>query len=156
MPRTVDLSDIRRQYPHVPLDVGKIETVLLSADLVNGKLAAEGMRIEGACRSYAHCAVGELLFQAGMTNEELRSIPAAPEEWDWDDKAPRLLHKHYGLRRLHADRITLANDDGGSNVPVAVRRERVMRMVRDLAARPDFAACDEWDEGEDDEPYDDD
>lgn len=126
------------------INVEKIVAVIRAEqELIAGSLVDTGL-----CISPGHCAIGALLFAAGMTNVELQSMPDAPDEWD-TDRPFELLNEHYGIRGRHADLITHANDE---SLPGLSRQDAVIKTVERLAAeqalRPmlDDMYCAEWDD----------
>lgn len=135
---------------------------MIDADKAIAVIAAEHVLLEGefvgdltvpvdGCLGVGHCALGALLFAAGMDDRALRRV-GEPTEWRNDSESlPRaLLFEHYGIRALHADAIMGENDNGHQDM--SVRRAAVIDRVRTLAANQsahaeeDAGACDKFDE----------
>jgi hypothetical protein len=89
------------------------------------------------CQGAKHCALGELLFRAGMPDEALFALSDDPCEWEPDAEATQLLWSVYGIRRYHAVEIFSANDlvNSGQETPEMHerRRQEVFATLRDLA-----------------------
>jgi hypothetical protein len=141
-----------------------IHGALVQRQQIDNEVPARGV----VCESPGHCALGALLFKAGMTNEQLAFLSGDPEDWNPKGDTAELMQTTYGLRRLHAHEIMMANDSeqhAFAADPMDVRKARVAQTVRLLAIKQaadparDRADCDkwdhshwQWDEDESDEP----
>lgn len=85
---------------------------------------------DGDCGRVGHCAIGALLFAAGMPNSVLRELNGEVSEWDNSDPAAVALREHYGLERWHASQVIEDNDEF---LEIAERRRAVIACVSNLA-----------------------
>lgn len=91
-----------------------------------------------SCRSEGHCAIGKLLFDAGMSNEQLAKAPSSG--FKWNSREAKLLWEHYGLRPWHAEQIIRTNDYVmyGRLTPkqeIRLRRKQVIDTVKELVSK---------------------
>lgn len=98
------------------------------------------------CQNPGHCAIGALLYAAGVTNEELSHSKGDPEdEFGWEVKWDRVLWDAYRIDREDAKAIVGANDNYGDDLvedvedpdpePFATRRREVIDTIRALPDR---------------------
>lgn len=127
---------------------------MINRDKVIAVIQAEHNLVHGefvdvSCENPGHCALGALLFAAGMANEELVGT-TTPDDWSVDGREDSLMRRAYGLRRFHCEKIMSANDDN-EHASIEDRRAYVIERVRDLALRAaanpssDELRCDEYD-----------
>lgn len=123
------------ELAYKPIDREKVIAVIQAEhNLIDGAL------VEGTCESPGHCAVGALLYAAGMSNAELNALSGAPAEWEPGGNAALLMLEEYGLDRAHAHQIVSANDnvihsEQGDDEVQASRRAMVIETVHRLADR---------------------
>lgn len=124
------------------IDVEKVVAVIKAEDDL---IANEYVGVD-VCDSPGHCAIGALLFAAGVPNERLNEIDG-PEEWfGKDEDIADTLRNAYGLHRWHALEIIHANDDAQDSRPAAVIA-RVRGLAEDQRLMPakDRARCETFD-----------
>jgi hypothetical protein len=81
------------------------------------------------CDNPGHCAVGALLYEAGMSNRELSAMWGHHTLWGPGSVAARLLASEYGLTRDLAQIIVNWNDSIGDDTQMDLRRARVLACV---------------------------
>lgn len=96
-------------------------------ELINKEFA------DGDCGRVGHCAIGALLFAAGMPNSVLHELNGEVSEWASSDPAAVALREHYGLERWHASQIIDENDN--VHFVIEARRRAVIACVNYLAFR---------------------
>lgn len=113
------------------IDKDLVRAVIEKDQLVAGALVERGPYdwTKGqfiTCENPAHCAVGALLFQAGIANEQLRVMPSVPEDMDDEDLA--LLYNTYGLN-VEALDVLMTTNDGSTDLG---RKQAVLAAVERL------------------------
>ena len=107
------------------------------------------------CESPGHCALGALLYAAGMPDKTILDL-GEPSEWGFDESeeggaATVALWDHYRLRRWHAQEIMVSNDDHRLD-GIPERRAQVMARIATMCdvqrddAPLDDKMCERFDE----------
>lgn len=87
------------------------------------------------CKSAGRCAMAELFFATGYSNNKLAGMSG--NETGWEQKDFRVLWDNYRIDAKDAERIISANDDGiGCSLEDMTKREkRVAKVVNGLKDR---------------------
>lgn len=90
---------------------------------------------EGGCKSAGRCAMAELFFAAGYSNNKLAQMGGTDEEWEQKDF--RVLWDQYRIDAKDASRIIGANDDiaGCSLEAFEKRQNKVSKVIEGLKDR---------------------
>lgn len=134
------MSTIRLESVVIPPDVlaPREEDIERAVSVIEN----ENLLIGGAiiCAHAGHCAMGSLLFAAGMTNFELVWESGSPGEFSV--KAQKLLYDTYRIGCEDALHIVSSNDSisDTQDVPMTADTFSVRDLHEELATHPDVVA----------------
>lgn len=103
----------------------KINKEKVISVITNAEKLIKNTLVQPPCKKPGRCAVGELLFRAGITNKDLRLMEDSPDEFPTERLL--LLYRHYGLTRSHLGKIVGSNDN--CNVDGTYRKVAVSEIV---------------------------